>query len=113
MGQRNSRIGRGSESRGNARDADVGNTVTGEHLDFLTAASEHEWISALQARDTQSLAGKLYQQLVDPVLDGSVSSLFTDENPLGVTARAFQYGIGHEAVIKNDIGLLQQLQSAQ
>ena len=111
--ERQSRAGRGAQGRGDPGHHDVGNTVGLQDFELLAAAAEDERVATLQARDALSGAGELDQQLVDALLLAALTGLLADKDAARVAARAIEYGLAHQAVIEDHVGLLQQLQSPQ
>src|SRR5579863_9891782 len=113
MRERNAGTGGRSERRSDPRHDEAGDALRGEHLELLPSAAEHKGIAALQARDTLARPCQLDQQLVDARLMCVLARLLTDKNPLRIAARSLEYGIRHQAVVEDDVGLLQQLQRPQ
>src|SRR6185437_4429833 len=93
--------------------ADVGNAVSGQYLDLFTATTEDERVATLQPGNTQATSCVLDQELIDTVLNLVIAGIFADKDALGVTAGALEHRLWHQAVVQNNIRLLQQLHGAQ
>ncbi len=85
-----------------------------QHLEFLAAATEHEWIAALEPHDAAARPGVLEHQLVDPVLRDRVGARgLADRNPRRVAPREGQHLLRHQPVVQDHVRLLQRAHRVQ
>ena len=85
-----------------------------EELEFLAAAPEDERIAALEPHDTATEARMLEHELVDALLRrGMTARLLADADARGIAARECEHLLRHEAVVQDDVRLLQRAQRIQ
>ena len=85
-----------------------------QEIDLLAAAAEHERIAALEAHDVFAALRMLDEQLVDLFLRGAAAAdELADVETRGIAAREIEHFGGHEAVVHDDIRLLQRAQTLQ
>ncbi len=86
-----------------------------QRFDLFATAAEDERVTALEARNAQSPLRVLHEQLVNASLRGVMiaARFLADEHALRIAARAIEHGVGHESIVKNDVGLLEQLNRTQ
>ncbi len=111
MGQRNAGIG-GTGRR--SRDAGhhlAGDAMTAQIGQFLAAAPEDERVSALQPDHPQAGLRVFEQPAIDHILRGAGRTRrLTHFDPLGIAPSQGQNGRTDQAVVQDDVGLLQPAQ---
>jgi hypothetical protein len=76
---------------------------------LLAAAAEQIRIAAFETYDLAPVAGKTDEQGIDLVLRyGMAFGLLADADPSGPRRDQRQDRVGHQAIIDNDVGLIQQ-----
>jgi len=113
VGERQTRTGGCAQRGGDARNDRAGNIVCREHLELLTAAAEHKGVAAFEPCDALTGERVAQQQVVDVLLLSALPRNLADENPLRVTACTLEYLWAHQTIVKDYVGLLQQLQRPQ
>ena len=107
-------IGGAAGGSGDARDDLEGDTLRGQGIDLLAAASKDEGIAALEAQDPLALLGQVGQQAVDVLLTHDVMVTFlTHVDAPGIPARQVEDRLGHQAVVDHHVGLLHEPQGAE
>ena len=108
VGQRHARVGTTGQRCGDAGHDLERDAVARQHFEFLAAATEHEWIAALEPHDAAPRPGMLEHQLVDPVLgDGVGARGLADRHPRRVAPRESQHLLRHQPVVQDHVRLLQ------
>ena len=84
-------------------------------MQFFAAAAEHERIATFQTHHALAGIGQFNHQCVDARLGGIViaANVFAHFNSLGIAACQRQYLGTDQAVVQDDIGIIQHPQRAQ
>ena len=90
------------------------NSVFRQGLDFLSAASENEWITTLQPEHTFPLLRQANQHLANLLLrHGVIFGAFPDVDAIGIPAHKIENAVADQAVVKHHVSLLHQTQRAK
>ena len=114
MRERHACICAAGDRRGDAGHDIERNAMRGEELELLAAPPEDERVAALEPDDTATEARMLEHDLVDALLRRGVTARFlADADARGVAAREREHLFRHEAVVQDDVRLLQRAQRIQ
>lgn len=103
--------GRGSRDAGHHLEA---NAAPRQFLEFLAAATEHEWVPALESHHAPPRTSVLHQQLVDAGLWNAMhAGRLPHRDPLGIPPGQVEDLIRHESIVKDDVSFLQRPQCIQ
>ena len=112
--ERDFRLGGGGERRGDARHDLEGDAGLAQRRHLLAGAAEDERVAGLQPHDAAACRGLAHQQRVDLVLRGGMAPL---RLPTSMRSRvAAAHGddcLGHEPVVHDHVGFLQDALGAQ
>ncbi len=114
MRQRNAGIGGAGQRGGDAGHDFESDAVLAQEFQFLAAATKDKRVATLQPNHPLASASVLQHQRVDSNLRRMViTRLFSDLDKFGVAAREREYFFTHQAIVQDDIGLVEQAQRAQ
>ena len=108
MRQGNAGVGGAAGGRGDTGHHGEVDRGLRQRFQFFAAAAEDERVAALAAHHALALAGVPDQQLVDFLLAGALAAGgFADAHALGVTTSQIEYGGRYQAIVENNVRVLQ------